>query len=237
MDTPEKTARFDDQMLRRERILGFVWLPIHVIALPLLLGVVLMLVTGKLPDEAQMNTIYYIISFAFIVLAVWSFLKLGYRRLVERFRAVVLMMFLAYLLQVGLSLLVNLGSGVFGELETPNNDAINDLTKTNLKQIIAIAVLMAPIVEEVLFRGVLFGTIAKKSRVAAYAASIILFSLYHVWQFAVVEGDWSVLVNAIAYVPLSAALTFCYDRTETIWAPIFFHILVNTLALTVMTAM
>ena len=23
MDTPEKTARFDDQMLRRERILGF----------------------------------------------------------------------------------------------------------------------------------------------------------------------------------------------------------------------
>ncbi len=236
MKFPEKSARFDDQLTRGQRIFGFVWLPVHIIVLPLLLGTVLMILLAKIPDEGTLNVTYYLTSFVAVLIGFWSFLKKGYHRFIERFRYCLLMMVLAYLLNLGLSLVVNFLAGFLGELSLPNNDAIDALADANLKQTIAVAIFMAPIVEEVLFRGVLFGSIARKSRVAAYAASVILFSLYHVWQFAVLEGDPAVLINAVEYIPLSAALTFCYDRTESIWPPIFFHILINTIALAYLVA-
>ena len=98
----------------------------------------------------------------------------------------------------------------------------------------AVAVLMAPLVEECLFRGVVFGTIRPHSRFWAYAVSIALFSLYHVWQYVVMYGDPKLLLSARAYVPVSAALTFCYEQTRSIWPPVFFHMCINALSLTVL---
>ena len=101
----------------------------------------------------------------------------------------------------------------------PNNDAVTGLARTDYKRMIAVAVLMAPLVEECLFRGVVFGTIRPRSRFWAYAASIALFSLYHVWQYVIVYNDPKLLLSALAYVPVSAALTFCYEQTCSIWPP------------------
>ena len=235
MYKPEKHARFDDLLLRRERIFGFVWLPMHVVVLPLLLGVVLLLVMPDVGDE-QVNTIYYVISFAAVLIGFWHFLKEGFSRFVERFGYCCRIMVLAYVINLALTSALSAVTSVAGDLPTPNNDAIAEMANGQLKQVIATAVLMAPIVEECLFRGVLFGTIARKSRAAAYAVTIAVFSLYHVWQFAVVYHDWSMLLGAFSYVPLTAALVFCYDRTETIWTPIFFHMFLNSAALAYMVS-
>ena len=236
MYRPEKNARFSDLMTRPQRILGFIWLPIHIVILPLLLGTVLVLLLHKAPDDATANIIYYLISFAFVLIAFWRFLKEGFARFIDRFSYCCMIIVLAYFINLALSGILTALQSVIGELSAPNNDAIDVLADQSYKQVFALAVLMAPIVEEVLFRGVIFGSIARKNRVVAYAVSIILFSLYHVWQFAVLEMDVSVLLSAMLYIPLSTALTFCYDRTETIWTPIFFHIFVNTLALTYLAA-
>lgn len=103
----------------------------------------------------------------------------------------------------------------------PNNDAVTGLAKVDYKRMTAVAVLMAPLVEECLFRGVVFGTIRPHSRFWAYAVSIALFSLYHVWQYVIVYSDPKLLLSALAYVPVSAALTFCYEQTRSIWPPVF----------------
>ena len=42
------------------------------------------------------------------------------------------------------------------------------------------------------------------------------------------------LLSALAYVPVSAALTFCYEQTRSIWPPVFFHMFVNALSLAVL---
>ena len=73
-----------------------------------------------------------------------------------------------------------------------------------------------------------------KSRFWAYAASIALFSLYHVWQYVLVYQDPKLLLSALAYVPVSAALTFCYEQTRSIWPPVFFHMCINALSLAVL---
>ena len=61
-----------------------------------------------------------------------------------------------------------------------------------------------------------------------------LFSLYHVWQYVLVYQEPKLLLSALAYVPVSAALTFCYEQTRSIWPPVFFHMCINALSLTVL---
>ena len=52
---------------------------------------------------------------------------------------------------------------------------------------VLIVVFLAPFIEEVLFRGYVFGSLRDHSRVVAYVVSCVLFAFLHVWQFA--AGD------------------------------------------------
>ena len=173
---------FDNLMLRRERICGWIWLPIHVILLPLILVPIIYLLVG--PDkmtDAGANVIYYLISFAFVLVAFWNFLREGFDRFVGNLRGAVLAMVIAYALQMVPSLGLQTLMGVFGKLETPNNDAIGELANLEYKKMFAVAGLMAPITEEVLFRGVLFGSLARRHRWLGWGVSVAVFCLYHLW--------------------------------------------------------
>ena len=201
-------------MPRGARIAGWVYFPIHVAVLPLTIGALLMAVLGELPSDVTCNVLYYLIGLVFTLAVMWRFLHRSYDTM--------------------LSLVLQFGTGLIGELPVPNNDAVTGLAKVDYKRMIAVAVLMAPLVEECLFRGVVFGTIRPHSRFWAYAVSIALFSLYHVWQYVVMYGDPKLLLSALAYVPVSAALTFCYEQTRSIWPPVFFHMCINALSLAVL---
>lgn len=222
-------------MPRGARIAGWVYLPVHVFVLPLTLGAALAAVRGELPSDVTCNVWYYLIGLAFTLIAMWGFLRRSYDTLSGSILRCIGILFAAYGLDVLLSLVLQLGAGFIGELPSPNNDAVTRLAAADHKRMIAVAVLMAPLVEECLFRGVLFGAIRPRSRFWAYAVSIALFSLYHVWQYVVMYGDPKLLLSALAYVPVSAALTFCYEQTRSIWPPVFFHMCVNALSLAVLT--
>ena len=61
----------------------------------------------------------------------------------------------------------------------PNNAAVTGLAEKSPRAVLALTVLIAPIVEEILFRGIVFGALRPKHRVLAFTASIALFGLYH----------------------------------------------------------
>ena len=67
----------------------------------------------------------------------------------------------------------------------PNDAYISGLAGSNFRLIAVCTVLLAPLVEETLFRGLIFGNLHQKSRVAAYAVSALIFAAIHVWQYAV----------------------------------------------------
>lgn len=208
-------------MPRGAHIAGWVYFPIHAVVLPLTIGALLMAVLGKLPSDVTCNVLYYLCGLVFTLIAMWRFLRRSFDTMVGSILRCIGMMFAAYGIDVLLSLVLQLGTSLIGELPVPNNDTVTGLAKVDYKRMIAVAVLMAPLVEECLFRGVVFGTIRPRSRFWAYAASIALFSLYHVWQYVIVYNDPKLLLSALAYVPVSAALTFCYEQTRSIWPPVF----------------
>lgn len=221
-------------MPRGARIAGWVYLPVHVFVLPLTLGAALAAVRGELPSDVTCNVWYYLIGLVFTLIAMWGLLRRSYDTLSDGILRCIGILFAAYGLDVLLSLVLQLGAGFIGELPSPNNDAVTRLAAADHKRMIAVAVFMAPLVEECLFRGVLFGAIRPRSRFWAYVVSIALFSLYHVWQYVVMYGDPKLLLSALAYVPVSAALTFCYEQTRSIWPPVFFHMCINALSLAVL---
>ncbi|MEG2138841.1 MAG: CPBP family intramembrane glutamic endopeptidase, partial [Oscillospiraceae bacterium] len=53
---------------------------------------------------------------------------------------------------------------------------------------VAIVVLLQPLVDEILFRGLLFGSLRKYSRLLAYVVSTLAFALCSVWQFVPLYG-------------------------------------------------
>ncbi len=124
------------------------------------------------------------------------------------------------------TLVLTLTSGA----DNPNDQAVVDMVADN-GALRAAVIFMAPIVEEVLFRGALFGGVRKKNRVLAYALSMLMFALCHVWQYAIAAADWTVLIYVLQYLPVGFALAWAYERCGSIWVPIGMHMMINAMSL------
>ncbi len=94
-----------------------------------------------------------------------------------------------------------------------------------------IIVFLAPFVEEVLFRGYVFGNLRNKSQTAAYIISCALFAALHVWQFAAVDQSLSTFLLMLQYFVPGAVFAWCYEQSGTLWAGILVHVFINALAM------
>lgn len=229
-------ARFENQMGRNQTVLGWLYLPMHFLVLPLLLSMYAVYAPGQLNDT-DINLVYYAISVVFVLIVMWSYLRRGFDVLMDDLLRCVFAILAAY----GLDYLLSCATTVImtlleGGLENPNDVQVMELAEMSSGVMKAIAIFMAPIVEEVLFRGVVFGSVRERSRVLAYVMSVLLFSVYHVWQYAALYGP-GVYIYVLEYIPVSFALAWCYERTNTIWTPIFFHMLLNAISFRIMSMM
>ena len=202
-------------------------------------GVLFPILVPQLPflsafTPAQQNLIWYAVSAALTFLMLGAFLRRSFDSLLDRFFRCFMYFVLGYALYMGASLL--LGEGLYEKLGlvNPNDALFRQMVQTEKNTVLAMTVFLAPVVEECIFRGGLFGGLESKSRFAAYAVSAVLFGLYHVWQFALAYWDARYLLIALQYLPAGLILCYVYDKSDSIWTPIALHMIVN---LTAMRAM
>ena len=216
---------------RGNTIFGWTYLLLHALVLPILLNLYVYFAPTP-PSQLSINLIYYFAGFALVVLlGLRRWLRREFDILLDRLLLCVLLLFAAYflnnILSMGVMLLLQLLTPI---LENPNNEAIAAMAGQDYGAMFGLGVFLAPLVEETLFRGVAFGSLYRRHRVAAYMVSMLLFSVYHVWQYALAYGDPQLLLYAVQYLPISFTLCWLYERTGTIWAPTFFHMLINGLS-------
>lgn len=113
----------------------------------------------------------------------------------------------------------------------PNTEAISDIAGMNYGTVFGMAVFMAPIVEEMIFRAGLFGLVRKTNRIAAYAVSMAAFALYHLNGFPSGGQSW---LFVLQYVPVSFLLCRSYEKTNCIWTSIFLHMTVNAVSMQIL---
>ncbi len=206
---------------------------LHVVLFPVLIGIVVIKWPNLLTDT-QLNLIYYITSAVLTLLLLGKFLRTQFDPLLDRLPSNIITFFIGWGIYFALAFVVGIVVIWLGLNENnPNNDAIDTMLRQDRNSIIAMTVILAPLVEECIFRGGFFCGFYRKNRYVAYVLSIVMFSVYHVWQYAFAAQDPSYLLYAISYIPASFVLCWLYEKTGSIWTSIFFHMSFNAYALIV----
>lgn len=97
---------------------------------------------------------------------------------------------------------------------------LNDRPEISSRLLLAFtAIVVAPVAEEVIFRGYIYGTARKYAgRWWALAISAVIFAVIHAH-----------LPSLGGLLVLAVALTLVYEFTASLWAPILMHALFNSL--------
>ena len=223
--------RWRPQLTRQEQFRGLIFFALYFLVFPVLkMGVEWFFdhFFGLFLSEAMSAAVYYLILGALTLIVFWSFLKNSLDILVD-FLPENLLAFATGLVGAGvLHFLVTL---LPWPVENPNQASWAEQYAYSPAATIIIVVLLMPLIDEVLFRGLVFGSLRRYSRPLAWACSVLLFMLYSVWTFAVAYGDARYLVLAFQYLPMALALTWCYDRGGSIWSTVLLHAVIDAFTL------
>jgi membrane protease YdiL (CAAX protease family) len=197
-----------------EQIAGTAFFLIYLVVLPFVTEPLFRLaerLLGTALSSSLQNTIYYYILFAVTIVIFHGFLGRTTRNLSENAGRACGTVFVGLVALYGLNELVYRLTSVLVHNQTNLNDTaisaqIQDAPRTTL----LIVIFLAPFVEEVLFRGLVFGSLRTRSRFLAYAVSCLLFALLHVWQFAVVKQDMTYFWLMIQYLVPGLVLAWTY---------------------------
>ncbi len=133
------------------------------------------------------------------------------------------MLFSSFVLNYVITYLSGLG-------DSANQSYIIDLFKDYPYLIIIQALVYAPIVEEIMFRGLIFGSLAKKSIPLAMFVSSLLFGLAHVYE-SLLSGNFADLWFIPTYAMLGYFLNRAYLKSGTIVSSMALHFMNNALGL------
>ena len=217
-----------------EQIAGTVLFVIYLVVLPFVTDPLFRLVERLLDtniSSALQNIIYYYVLFAVTLIIFHRFIGRTCRNLANNLGEACKSLVLGLIGLYGLNELAYRLSNLLITNRTNLNDTtisaqIHDAPHVTL----LIIIFLAPFVEEVLFRGLVFGNLKMKSRPVAYVISCALFALLHVWQFAVVNHDVTYFLLMLKYLVPGLVLAWAYDHTGTLWTSIGIHAAANALS-------
>lgn len=227
-------------MNHTERLAGTIFFVVYLLAMPLLAqrlySLFALLLDTQISVERQ-NALYYYLLFAVTLIIFHRFIAQAGSRLLDNLNRACITFFSGLLIFYGANELLYRVFRVFFHSRANLNDVtIAAQIQSAPRTTALIVIFLAPFVEEVLFRGLVFGCLREKSAVAGYAVSALLFAFLHVWTFALSSWDVSYLALMAQYLAPGLVFAWAYDRSGTIWTPILLHAAVNALALYVPTA-
>ena len=213
----------------REKIFGCIFLPVHIFLLPIVLGLMgdWLYAKGIISSFYQLNTVWYIISFIAVFLIFHDYLKSSFEYLLSNKGAAVKAVLLGFILKYVLDLFIYILLGAsLGQTSVAYEEEAVQFTREMLNITIACCVLLQPLAEETLFRGLVFSWIGEKRRTLSYILSALLFILCQTWQYLLLDisvTDFVVLVASL--VPSTVAFTWAYEKSGTIWASVFLRMI------------
>lgn len=90
-------------------------------------------------------------------------------------------------------------------------------------------VLILPVIEELIFRQLIFTTFYPKSKGLAFFLSVALFAAFHCVSFIGMMEPLYVAIYSLQFIPMGLLLCWLYCSTDSILSPILMHALCNAL--------
>ena len=182
-------------------------------------------------NAAQVNFISYFITAAATVYILKKFLKRNLDVLLAQPFWTVYRACGGYVAFLGLSSLVSLViRGLSADFTNLNDVNVDTMLQGDLRIMVMTVTILAPIVEECFYRGLLFRGIYNRSPVAAWCLSMGLFAAAHVLGYLGTYSPLGLVLSFIQYLPAGFVLCMIYQRTGTIIGPMLTHSLINVMA-------
>jgi membrane protease YdiL (CAAX protease family) len=217
-----------------EQIAGVIFFVLYLLALPFAAEPLFDLagdLLGVSVSNALRNMIYYYALFAVTIVIFHGYLARTSRRLAEEPGLACKTLGMGLVALYGLNeLAYRLSNLVVANQTNLNDSAISAQIDSAPHMTALIVIFLAPFVEEVLFRGLVFGNLRYKSRPMAYMVSCLLFALLHVWQFVVGNHDVTYFLLTLQYLVPGLVLAWAYDHSGTLWTSIGIHVIANALS-------
>ncbi len=218
-------------LTKAETILGIIYL----ISQFLVVQPALVFINLSLPvpmTDAVLNFVFFSVNFFFTTLIFHRFLienaRIAMSNIISCIRSALAGFGWSWFANVILNIII---FSAFPDFFNVNDSLIDELARENLPLIAIGTVLLAPVAEELLYRGLIFRNLYNRSRVLAYTVTSVLFSLLHVIGYIGTYSPLQLSICFIQYLPASLILCWAYVRSGTIWSPILMHVFSNFLAI------
>ena len=216
---------------KTETIAGYIYLAVQLLALQPALVILNMILPVPM-DDTTLNIVYFIINFLCVAVLFCRYLLKSGKQAFGNLLRCLCYAFLAFSAYWVASIFVSsLIYGIYPDFSNVNDDNIHQMTQDNFTLMAVGTVLLAPITEEVLYRGLIFGKLYNRSPVVAYLVSTAAFAALHVVGYIGLYEPKLLLLCLLQYLPAGLCLGWAYASTGTIWTPICVHIMVNLIAM------
>lgn len=231
--------RLSVSMTKQELLSGLIFLPFYLV----LFSIGLRYLAGEYYptlDDGWLNLIFYLLCVACILPIFWRFLRDNLRQLKGRGRylrqELFGNLFRYYIVALAFGVLVTILGNMTGFAFANRNDAkLMELYGDRLWLLLPIAVLLAPFVEESVFRGLIFSNLRSVNRFLAYCVTLASFSFIHVYGYLGTMEPLELAISLLQYVPATVFLCRIYERTDSLFGAMALHGTLNLISLLITT--
>lgn len=218
----------------RQLLLGAAYTVLSLLVLPNLLSFAVTYFSIPL-SVGMLNFSFFVLNFAVTVGIFYKFLLASIRDLRRKLARILGIALLA----LGLYWIGNLALSLFILTVEPafinvNDSAIAVMASKDYGLLAFGTVLLVPIAEELMFRGVLFAGLYNRSRIGAFAASTLVFCSIHVMGYIGLYPPRILLLCFLQYIPAGLCLGWAYAKTGNIFTPILMHTAINAIGILAM---
>lgn len=232
--------RLTTKLSRRQIILGFFFLlPCYLFVVPYLVRFSILYYCSlfSIVPNVYYNIVLNVVSTIICLLLVYYVLKdYIYQNIIsfkERWLSHVIWTFsIGVILFYTLSIISNMILRFFlpdPNIMSSNQQLINQMLSSETIFMLILTVILAPVLEELLFRGIIFTSLYEKNPWLAHFVSAFLFGFLHVYS-AVFSGNLTQLLYVITYGSMGLAFSIAYEKRDTICVPILLHMTNNLIA-------
>ena len=216
---------------RKEKLFGTCWLVFQTLFFATLLQVLNLLLPAPLP-QTDVNFVFFAVNFTAVILIFRRYRWAQIRLVPEILDKVLCFAITGFAAYMAMNFLL---MQVLFALD-PGFTSVNDVTIQKLvAEDYAImffgTVLLAPITEEILFRGLVFRGVYDRSSVLAWILSVLLFCAIHIIGYIGAYPWQTILLCFVQYLPAGICLAGAYRLSGSLLSPILIHALVNLLAM------
>ncbi len=228
-----KTEFLSVGLTKREKFWGLGYLLFQIFLLPTLLSMVGLLLPFPL-DGTRLNLLYMTTNFLAIALIfprfLMGFFPIGGKKLLRSLTIGLAGFILYWALSLALNHLLGL---LQPDFTNQNDQNIIEMAEANYGLMLLGTVVLAPITEEVFFRGLVFRGLYDRPPILAWIVSVSVFSAIHLLGYIQTLSPVALLISFVQYLPAGLCLAASYRLSGTLICPILIHAAINAVGMIV----